>query len=201
MWFGPLPVWAQQLADGLPLSFWPQQVTHFVFTWMSTCSLCTDCMLHLQISARKPVFDQMIVNGYKPGEGISSHVDLLKFDDGIAIISLGSPATMTFTQTDMYKDSDRYEVSSGAQLKEQQVVYTPQGGSRDSNAHDLRSKGDYVAELLQQDVYLQAGDVLLLHGEARYGWKHGIAFNQPCSIQSSQRRVSITLRKLMSSCQ
>ena len=169
---------------------------------MSTCNLFTDWALHLQISARQPTFDQMIVNGYKPGEGISSHVDLLKFDDGIAIISLGSPAIMTFTQTSMNKVCDDGKLSSDAQHKLHQPTYSPQRGSCDNNADDSRSDSDRVTDLLeQQDVHLQAGDVLLLHGEARYGWKHGIASNQLCSIQSSQRRVSITLRKLLNACQ
>ncbi|XP_061369855.1 uncharacterized protein LOC133312637 [Gastrolobium bilobum] len=46
---------------------------------------------------REPLFDQMIANLYQPGEGISAHVDLLRFDDGIAIISLESSCVMHFT--------------------------------------------------------------------------------------------------------
>ena len=42
-------------------------------------------------------FDQLVVNRYEPGEGICAHVDLLRFADGVAILSLGSPAVMSFT--------------------------------------------------------------------------------------------------------
>jgi alkylated DNA repair dioxygenase AlkB len=51
----------------------------------------------VQIYHRRPVFDQLIVNRYLPGEGILPHVDLARFEDGIAIVSLGSAAVMEFT--------------------------------------------------------------------------------------------------------
>lgn len=44
-----------------------------------------------------PLFDQLIVNRYQPGEGITPHIDLARFEDGIAIVSLGSAAVMQFT--------------------------------------------------------------------------------------------------------
>ena len=50
-----------------------------------------------QVQQREPVFDQMVLNRYQPGEGIRPHVDLLRFEDGMAIVSLGSAAVMTFT--------------------------------------------------------------------------------------------------------
>ena len=43
------------------------------------------------------MFDQLTANVYEPGEGICAHVDLHKFEDGIAIVSLGSAAVMDFT--------------------------------------------------------------------------------------------------------
>jgi alkylated DNA repair dioxygenase AlkB len=43
-------------------------------------------------------FDQLIVNQYKPGQGISAHTDHIKlFGDTIVSLSLGSPCIMTFT--------------------------------------------------------------------------------------------------------
>ena len=42
--------------------------------------------------------DQMIVNAYEPGAGISAHVDLSAFDDAIAAISLGSTCVMQFAE-------------------------------------------------------------------------------------------------------
>ncbi|XP_045787015.1 uncharacterized protein P8A3.02c [Trifolium pratense] len=49
---------------------------------------------------RKPFFDQMITNFYQPGEGICPHVDLLRFEDGIAIVSLESSCVMDFSFED-----------------------------------------------------------------------------------------------------
>lgn len=46
---------------------------------------------------RRP--DQVIVNEYAPGQGISAHIDCAPcFGDTIASLSLGSPAVMRFTR-------------------------------------------------------------------------------------------------------
>lgn len=158
----------------------------------------------MQISDRQPNFDQMIVNAYEPGEGISSHVDLHKFEDGIAIVSLGSPATMSFTKADTVADTVADSVaefvpltkeSSSCEAKSDELWLNRQSYRHANALHDSHP---LERQDMRQDIHLQAGDVLLLHGEARYTWKHGIGFNQPCSLQSSKRRVSITLRKLVS---
>lgn len=155
--------------------------------------MLVQCILHMQILHRQPIFDQMIVNGYEPGEGISSHVDLLKFEDGIAVISLGSSTTMSFTKVDCVANSmPLTEESPSHQAKSDQWWPNRRHCRHASVLHD-----SHPMESLQQNIHLQAGDVLLLQGEARYRWKHGIAFKQPCSLHASERRVSITLRRLV----
>lgn len=147
----------------------------------------------MQILHRQPTFDQMIVNGYEPGEGISSHVDLLKFEDGIAIISLGASTTMSFTKVDcVAKSMPLTEESPSHEAKSDQWWPNRRHCHCASVLHD-----SHPMESLQQNIDLQAGDVLLMQGEARYSWKHGIAFNQPRSLQLLKRRISITLRKLV----
>ena len=42
--------------------------------------------------------DQMIVNAYQAGAGISAHIDLSAFDDAIVAISLGSTCVMQFAE-------------------------------------------------------------------------------------------------------
>ncbi|XP_057441284.1 uncharacterized protein LOC130733187 [Lotus japonicus] len=74
-----LPPWAQTLAHSIRRSA-PTQPTTTTFPFQ-----------------REPLFDQMIVNVYHPGEGIAAHVDLLRFDDGIAIVSLESSCVMHFS--------------------------------------------------------------------------------------------------------
>ncbi|XRB22441.1 Fe2OG dioxygenase domain-containing protein [Pseudoscourfieldia marina] len=45
---------------------------------------------------RRPLFDAMAVNRYSEGGYTKAHVDLLQYDDGIAIVSLVAPATLAF---------------------------------------------------------------------------------------------------------
>ena len=51
------------------------------------------------------MFDQLIVNHYEIGQGISPHIDNIKlFDDTIVSISLGSNCVMKFTKKDTSHD-------------------------------------------------------------------------------------------------
>ncbi|OBZ88386.1 Uncharacterized protein P8A3.02c [Choanephora cucurbitarum] len=64
------------------------------------------------ISQRQPLFDQSILNidclqsFVSIGEGILSHVDLLRFEDGILIISLLSSCVMKMRSTEHDKSVD-----------------------------------------------------------------------------------------------
>ena len=51
-----------------------------------------------QTAARRPLFDQLIANKYEPGEGLKPHVDLMRFQDGIAIVTLQAAAILSFTK-------------------------------------------------------------------------------------------------------
>jgi hypothetical protein len=80
------------------------------------------------------------------GQGITPHVDLAAFGDGIASVSLGAATVMDFVR-----------------------------------AADGRSAA----------VLLQPGDLLMLHGEARYEWTHGCVSaalgaggRSPCAVAS-----------------
>ncbi len=120
---GPLPDWARELADRLYDD--------------GFCSL---------------VPDQLIVNEYLPGQGISSHVDCVPcFGDAILSMTLGSPCVMVFRR-------DRQQVP----------------------------------------VLLEPGSLVVLEGEARYVWKHGIPARKTDVIDGRKvvrrRRVSMTFR-------
>ncbi|KAG8802684.1 hypothetical protein FRC17_006365, partial [Serendipita sp. 399] len=85
----------------------------------------------------EPRSRQVILNRYKPGEGISPHVDLLdRYDDGIIGISLGSGCAMDFAR-----------------------VESPEGELDTST---------------QKSIWLEENSVLVLEGDARYKWTHGI---------------------------
>jgi alkylated DNA repair dioxygenase AlkB len=115
----------------------------------------------------------MIVNSYRAGEGIKPHVDLLQFEDGIAIFSLISSAVMYFTPR-----AQPGACSSGS------AEHEP--AERDRNGC--------------HGVLLNPGDLLLLHGPARYDWQHGIdsVLREDWQGETIQRgdRVSVTLRKM-----
>ena len=91
---------------------------------------------------------QAILNLYRPGEGITPHVDLLeRYGDGIIGVSLGSGCAMRFRRV------------SGALL---------QSGLEEP----IKGEGSANAEV--QDVFLPENSVVVLSGDARFGWTHGI---------------------------
>ncbi len=53
-----------------------------------------DRLVEQGILAQRP--DQLLVNEYKPGQGIAPHIDNAGFEDGIVSISLGSDVNMLF---------------------------------------------------------------------------------------------------------
>jgi alkylated DNA repair dioxygenase AlkB len=101
--------------------------------------------------------DQLIVNEYQPGQGISPHVDCVPcFGDTILSISLGSPCVMDFT-------------------------------SLNGNRH--------------VPILLESGSLVVMKGESRYQWKHGIAPRLRDQYQGTEyargRRVSLTFRRVI----
>ncbi|CAH8273402.1 unnamed protein product [Arabidopsis lyrata] len=90
MRFGDLPSWATELSDLI----------------RETVESVDLPVLSADLLWREPLFDQLIVNLYQPGEGICAHVDLLRFEDGIAIVSLESPCVMRFSPAE--KEEDEY---------------------------------------------------------------------------------------------
>ncbi|KAG0554722.1 hypothetical protein KC19_12G113800 [Ceratodon purpureus] len=149
MRFGLLPGWAVTLSSMIFASISRFQGLGLGFG---------DGVLREEILARKPLFDQMIVNSYQPGEGIGAHVDLARFEDGIVVLSLLSSCVMRFGRC----------------------------GRVDEKV----------------DVLLSPGDLIVLSGDARYGWTHEInrerAEEQMWAgeVLEQARRISVTLRRL-----
>lgn len=126
-------------------------------------------LLQPSVAHRRPLFDQLIINAYGPGQGIARHVDLLKFDDGILGVCLGS-ATAVLRLRRL-----RFPASVGP--------------GRECAVPDADLEGEPV------DVELRPGDVYALCGDARYRWTHEIS---PESLRG-ERRLSLTLRRLLPS--
>jgi alkylated DNA repair dioxygenase AlkB len=102
--------------------------------------------------------DQVIVNEYLPGQGISDHVDCEPcFDDTIISLSLGSGCIMEFKK--------------------------------------LSDKGE------KKVIYLAPCSLVVLKGDSRYGWTHGIPAREKDKWHARsiprKRRLSLTYRKVI----
>ena len=102
--------------------------------------------------------DQVIVNEYKPGQGISSHIDCEPcFENMIVSLSLGSSCVMDF----MHKLDKTKKIP----------------------------------------VWLAPRSIIVLRGESRYYWLHGIAPRKSDQwagqTYERKRRVSLTFRKVI----
>jgi alkylated DNA repair dioxygenase AlkB len=110
----------------------------------------------VQIRERRPLFNQMILNRYQPGQGLKPHTDLTRFADGICVVSLGSSAVLKFSTPD------------GSQLHR---------------------------------VLMDAGDLVMMHGPARWEWLHGISNAEQDAwhggtLKLRTQRTSITFRAM-----
>ncbi len=104
------------------------------------------------------VADQVIINEYKPGQGIASHIDCEPcFKGTIVSLSLGSGCVMNFT-----------------------------------------NKSDKTKKV---PVWLTPRSLVVLSGEARHEWLHGISARKSDmwygEKHERQRRVSLTFRKVI----
>ncbi|KAI3991965.1 hypothetical protein MKX01_012910 [Papaver californicum] len=125
---------------------------------------------------RELFFDQLIANAYQLGEGICAHIDLMGFEDGIAIISLESECVMHFMRLETeLKAFDCIE--KGEENEDRQLFIT------------------------KIPVLLTPGSLIVMSGEARYCWKHEINRKPGFQVWGGQeicrqKRISVTLRKL-----
>lgn len=135
MRFGELPGWALTLSSRISSSicaFNREQPEGIVCQKSSRDAPLADDILY-----KEPLFDQMIVNSYQPGEGIAPHVDLARFRDGIAVVSLLSSCVMTFRRCE------------DATLK-RDVLLSPgdvillSGDARYSWTHEINRKNEQV---------------------------------------------------------
>ncbi|KAF9162296.1 hypothetical protein DFQ26_003687 [Actinomortierella ambigua] len=130
-------------------------------------------------SSRSPLFDQCILNLYRPGDGIRPHVDLARFEDGIIVISLMSPTTMDF-----------YPAKN---------PMSPSGSAHGTGVEQVRctTENDAAPSL---SLRLDPGSVLVLEGEARWAWEHGIREHLHDNVDGElvprRVRVSVTLRRV-----
>ncbi|OVA03969.1 Oxoglutarate/iron-dependent dioxygenase [Macleaya cordata] len=173
MRFGDLPVWAIELSASIREAICFSEYVSEI-GGEETCDLGTEETgpLPSNLLWREPLFDQLITNVYQPGEGICAHIDLMRFEDGIAIVSLESSCVMHFTRAERQFCSS---VESGEEKEDPLNMKIP--------------------------ILLIPGSLIVMSGEARYLWKHEINRKQGFQVWEGQeicqqKRTSVTLRKL-----
>ncbi|KAF5735144.1 alkylated DNA repair protein alkB 8 [Tripterygium wilfordii] len=124
--------------------------------------------------------DQLTVNEYPLGVGLSPHIDTHSAFDGLIFsLSLAGPCIMEFR---------RYSEEAG--LLE----------ALSTTDIEMERSGQ-CSDFLRKAIYLPPRSMLLLSGEARYAWQHYIPHHKIDLVKESvirrgARRVSFTLRRV-----
>lgn len=124
--------------------------------------------------------DQLTVNEYPSGVGLSPHIDTHSaFDELLFSLSIAGPCIMEFRKYD-------------------------HGTWRPPSSEDVDIEGDTTRDcshFLRKAILLPPRSMLLLSGEGRYAWHHYIPHHKVDvvggqEIKRHQRRVSFTFRKV-----
>ncbi|CAH9055044.1 unnamed protein product [Cuscuta europaea] len=127
------------------------------------------------------VLDQLTVNEYPPGVGLSPHIDTHSAFEGLIFsLSLAGPCVMEFR-------------------KYQKGVWVT--NSELASHGEMQDCDKMTSSFLRKAIYLPPRSMLLLSGEARYAWHHYIPHHKvdivkDNTIRRAPRRVSFTLRKV-----
>eukprot|EP00850_Spirogloea_muscicola_P024767 SM001461S01319 [mRNA] locus=s1461:783:1902:- [translate_table: standard] len=171
MYFGGLPPWAEALSASIHSSASSYSSGGDERSWVGAED---NVPLPCTLLTRAPLFDQLTVNSYRPSEGIKAHVDLARFEDGIAIVSLLSDCVMRFKPTAVH-------IAAPAPLDVASISTRPNSSERTDRNRPCISNGEAAISLQEAGgaaepilVLLRPGDLLLLSGAARRDWMHGI---------------------------
>ncbi|KAA8521052.1 hypothetical protein F0562_011795 [Nyssa sinensis] len=128
--------------------------------------------------AANVVLDQLTVNEYPPGVGLSPHVDTHSAFEGLIFsLSLAGPCIMEFRK-----------YSEGV---------WPSNPASEKNVENSENSSNFSRKV----IYLPPRSMLLLSGEARYAWHHYIPHHKVDKVKDilvrrGSRRVSFTFRKV-----
>lgn len=153
--------------------------------------------------------DQITVNEYRPGQGIGAHVDThAGFQDGIVSVSLGAGTVMDFVRA-APNPPPAHAAAAGAgegcvvdlAAAVMATAATDDGGrgSDGERPATLLPTPFLAAVCTRASVYLPRRSLLLMRGEARHAWTHGIPSRRVDVLDGvatprAGTRVSITLR-------
>ncbi|KAK1305231.1 hypothetical protein QJS10_CPB11g00027 [Acorus calamus] len=151
------------------------ELPSFVYPILKKISLFPD----LGNSERK-IINQLTVNEYPPGVGLSPHIDTHSaFDEYIFSLSLAGPCIMEFR---------KYSKGTWRSMSATSSNLEAENSGNDSNH-------------IKKAIFLPPRSMLLMSGEARYAWHHYIPHHKVDKvgddlIQRAQRRVSFTFPKV-----
>ncbi|XP_042505277.1 alkylated DNA repair protein ALKBH8 homolog isoform X2 [Macadamia integrifolia] len=151
------------------------ELPHFVSPILEKISLFP----HIE-KAEDVTLDQLTVNEYPPGVGLSPHIDTHSTFEGLIFsLSLAGPCIMEFR---------RYS----------QGTWLP---SSLSSTGMQEQNPDYCSSFTRRSIFLPPRSMLLLSGEGRYAWHHYIPHHKVDMVRDNMirrgsRRVSFTFRKV-----
>ncbi|KAI9224858.1 hypothetical protein BC828DRAFT_372383 [Blastocladiella britannica] len=166
----------QQQRQNQAMYFAPMRAHPTLPTWAETVGLAVRAQF-MAADARTRPFDQMILNSYAPGTGLAPHRDLARFADPVAVVSLGSPLVMDLCYGDDFNGYGPSGPLPEANLDELMLSTATESLRPDQLIAVLRDQGGPWIHWVHPRwarVLLVPGSVLLLEGDARWTWTHGI---------------------------
>ncbi|CAA6669498.1 unnamed protein product [Spirodela intermedia] len=134
----------------------------------------------------RQAIDQLTVNEYSPGVGLSPHIDTHSaFDGPIFSLSLAGSCIMEFRK---YSQGSR-------QPQPAAITNTEEENQSENPAHSSGS--------IRKAIFLPPRSMLVMSGEGRYAWHHYIPHHKVDivrgnAVRRGRRRVSFTFRKVRS---
>ncbi|KAL8160680.1 hypothetical protein V2J09_002217 [Rumex salicifolius] len=147
MRFGDLPSWAIDLSRCIHEAVCTSSLEYKIEDLGNNGS--SECVMPSHLLWREPFFDQLICNVYQPGEGICAHVDLMRFEDGIAIASLESSCVMHFSRVGSVSSGNIIEAEHATTTNKVPVYLTPGslvimwGEARYNWRHEINRKAGF----------------------------------------------------------
>jgi hypothetical protein len=135
------------------------------------------------------ILTQLTVNEYLPGQGIAQHIDTETcFGPDIYILNMGCAITMTLQEqkkstnythnlTQEFSELTTDSCSSSSGSREAANDDTDPDYNNNETAADGTLTGDTnnKASKVKKHLWLPARSLLILKGDSRYLWSHGIA--------------------------
>jgi alkylated DNA repair dioxygenase AlkB len=143
--------------------------------------------------------DQLTVNRYEPGQGISPHCDIHSpFTDIVVIISLGAQIVMEIIQEP--KNQEKTENNQEKEIKEESATFVREHSkSQFPSAAPNATLNRLAKNRIAHNVILPPRSLLVLSHEVRYGFTHAIAARKTDRIGNAiiprNIRTSLTFRQ------